>query len=228
MNPVRNKKSKIFTDTPKASLISNGMKILIGTPIHEIKDYCMEQWLTNVAKLQEQTPADLLLVDNSPGLDYIKKVKKYCEKYGVKNYKILHLNLEQSMEVYAKCRRIDACHERISKEVSRGKYDAWFSWECDQIIPATTLSELVKIMQIGNFMMVIHNSWTRQNDRIPNFDMGCTLLSRKALELQSFIKDNDEDECFKEKILAKGGNYVQITGLLRPIYHLDPVINVGS
>lgn len=29
MNPVRNKKSKIFADTPKASRISNGMKILM-------------------------------------------------------------------------------------------------------------------------------------------------------------------------------------------------------
>ena len=43
----------------------NRMKILIGTPIHEVKDYAMERWLENVAKLQEVTPCDLLLVDNS-------------------------------------------------------------------------------------------------------------------------------------------------------------------
>ena len=49
------------------------MKILIGTPIHECKDYCMERWLKNVSKMEY--PADLLLVDNSPGLTYVEQVK---------------------------------------------------------------------------------------------------------------------------------------------------------
>lgn len=204
------------------------MKILIGTPVHQIKDYCMERWLENVAALQKITSADVLLVDNSFGLNYVETIGGYCEKYGIKNYKIIHLNLQQSMDVYDKCRRIDICHERISREILAGGYDAWFSWECDQIIPATALSELVNMMRAGNFMMVIHNSWTRQWGDIPNFDMGCTILARRALERQSFIKDNDEDECFKERLLVTGGNYVQIMGLIRPVYHLDTVINVGA
>src|SRR3989344_2186824 len=36
MNPVRNKKSEIFADTPKASRISNGMKKPIATIIDEL------------------------------------------------------------------------------------------------------------------------------------------------------------------------------------------------
>jgi len=55
------------------------MKILIGAPIHECKDYCMERWLKNVSKMEY--PADLLLVDNSPGLTYVEQVKDYCKKY---------------------------------------------------------------------------------------------------------------------------------------------------
>jgi hypothetical protein len=43
------------------------MKVLIGTPIHQVKDYSMERWLANVRELRAHTPADLVLVDNSPG-----------------------------------------------------------------------------------------------------------------------------------------------------------------
>src|SRR3989344_9317605 len=102
------------------------MKILIGTPIHISKDYCMEKWLENVSKLEY--PADFMMVDNSPvldpvrsktsakggssadqafqavrtsnGIDYVEKVKKYCAKYGITNYKIEHLELPPEQEVH--------------------------------------------------------------------------------------------------------------------------------
>src|SRR3989344_5200299 len=125
------------------------MKVLIGTPIHEIKDYCMERWLENVAKLQKEFPADVLLMDNSPGFDYVEKVKGYCKKYGITNYKIDHIGINQNLN--ADTRRslgVEASQETIRQEVLSKGYDGWFSWECDQIIPTDALNKLVKLMKM--------------------------------------------------------------------------------
>jgi len=205
------------------------MRVLIGTPIHQCKDYCMEQWLQNVAKLQRQTPADLLLVDNSSGTEYTEKVRDYCAKTGVKSYKIAHLELpeEQSfMERLARSREI------IRKEILSHDYEAWFSWESDQIIPANSLDELVKMMNAGNFMMVNHNTWTRQlSDRV-NTDFGISLIKRECLEKYSFILEFGTDPdmphnwkfgeaWLKVQVLRDGGSFIEVQGVLNPVYHLD-------
>src|SRR3989344_4069835 len=106
------------------------MRVLIGTPIHISKDYCMERWLENVSQLTY--PADLFLVDNSPGLGYVEKVKGYCTKYKIMNYKIEHLEINQKLGPDI---RIEVSQETIRHYVLTHNYDAWFSWECDQIIP---------------------------------------------------------------------------------------------
>src|SRR3989344_4904860 len=119
------------------------MKILIGTPIHEVKDYCITRWLKNVARLQLKYPADLLLVDNSPGLDYIEKLQSYIKKYEIKNCKIKHLEINAAQPTAEK---IGRSREIIRQEFLNGSYGALFSWESDQIIPVNTLNTLVKIM----------------------------------------------------------------------------------
>ena len=149
------------------------MKILIGTPIHQVKDYCMERWLKNVAKLLEVYPADFLMVDNSPSLDYVEKVKKYCKKLGVKNYKIEHIEVRQEN---GEDERIGRSREVIRQNVLSKDIDAWFSWECDQIIPTKSLDKLIAIMRGGNFMLVAHGSPGRvvQTEAIAAF--GITLI----------------------------------------------------
>src|SRR3989344_1033770 len=101
------------------------MKVLIGTPINEVKDYAMERWLENVAKLQKVYPADLLMVDNSPGLEYVAKVKEYCAKYGIINYKIEHLEIGQWQP---SAEKIGRSREIIRQEFLSRDYEAWFSW----------------------------------------------------------------------------------------------------
>ena len=107
------------------------MRILIGTPIHRIKDYAMERWLENIAKLALESPADLLMVDNSPDTEYMETVRGYCAKYGITNYKIVHIDFDQGMSVSAKDKRIEAAQKIIREEILSHDYDAWFSWECD-------------------------------------------------------------------------------------------------
>lgn len=207
------------------------MRVLIGTPIHQIKDYGMEKWLKNVAKLVKKSPADLLLVDNSPGIDYFKKVKGYCKKYGIKNYKIEHFEIDQSLGPDI---RIERSQEIIRQYVLAHDYDAWFSWECDQIIPPDALNKLVNLMEAGNFMMVIHNSQARWDPSIPNTNMGVTLIKRECLknnwflpvrngEISFDVSDsyNIDNPIFKKRVLENGGNYLEAYGVVSPIYHLN-------
>lgn len=209
------------------------MKIIIGSPINEVKDYGMERWLKNVSELQY--PADLLMVDNTQGPDYAEKVKGYCKKYGLRNYKIKHVEIDQNLD--ASTRRslgIEVSQETIRQEVLSYNYDAWFSWECDQIIPRDALDKLIAVMHRENSMMVIHNSWARTDSTEFNPDMGVTLIKKEALYKGWFLpirngvisqKLSDMYDVnhvmFKRRVLENGGNYIEAYGIVDPIYHLD-------
>jgi hypothetical protein len=205
------------------------MKILIGTPLHQSKDYSMERWLENVKKLIRRTPADLFIADNSPGLEYTQKIKVYCAKYGINNYKVRHLNLPPAQEKYE---RLARSREAIRQEVLSGGYDAWFSWETDQIIPEDALEKLIPLLKKDYVKIVSHNNWTRQIPNIPNYDFGCALIKRGCLEKYSFILEFGSDpempstyepseEWFRKQVLRDGGYYLEIRGLIDPILHLD-------
>lgn len=182
-------------------------KVLIGTPIHVSKDYSMERWLKNVSKLEY--PADLLLVDNSPGMDYVGKVKSYCKKYGLsptnnfkrgpissgtKNYKINHLEILQGRKSGKSIReqeheRIGRSREIIRKEFLALDYDAYFFWENDILIPTNALDKLIGLMQAGKFMVVDHNCWIRDNPNQVNFDYGIVLFNRRCLERYNWLPE---------------------------------------
>ena len=206
------------------------MKVLIGTPIHQVKDYAMERWLENISKLQY--PTDLLMVDNSPGTSYVEKLRGYCAKYSFKNYRIKHFDIDQELGLDI---RIERSQEMIRQYLLTHAYDAWFSWECDQIIPTDALGKLADIMKIGNFMMVIHNSQARWDPSIANTNMGITLIKRECLEKNWFLPkrggkissnvsdsyDVNDPTVFKKRVLKSGGNYIEVFGVIEPIYHLN-------
>ena len=200
-------------------------KVLIGTPIHQIKDYAMEKWLKNVTELQKNSPADLLLVDNSPGLDYIKKVRGYLKKHKVKNYMIEHLEMHQE----DRDERIGRSREIIRQHILSKGYDAWFSWESDQIIPEDTLVKLARIMEAGNYTMIHPNAWSREVPTEPDASFGVCLISREALEKYGFLLEYpDMRDCwhggetwFKNQVIKGGGSYIEIYGLIKPIFHLN-------
>ena len=208
------------------------MKILIGTPIHVSKDYSMKRWLKNVAELTYQTPADLLLVDNSPNLNYSKKVNSYLKKCPTLNYKIKHLSLSQDLSTDLK---IEASQETIRQYVLYHNYDAWFSWECDQLIPANALHKLTKIISERKIGMVIHNSWARWDSTILNTNMGVTLIKKETLKKTWFLPnkngkisldpkdsyDINDPTIIKKRILRAGGSYIEVYGVIEPIYHLN-------
>lgn len=202
------------------------MKVLLGTPIHESKDYCMERWLKNVAELTKLTPTHLLLVDNSPGLDYMETVKGYCKKYSIKNFKIVHIDINKECN---RDEKIGRSREGIRQHLLANGYDAWFSWESDQIIPTNTLVTLAKIMEAGNYSMIHPNAWSRENPNEPEANFGVCLISRDALEKYGFLLEypnmrdcwHGGEVWFKKQVIKGGGSYIEIYGIIKPILHLN-------
>jgi hypothetical protein len=189
------------------------MKILIANAVHSSKDYAMEQWLENVAQLQQIYPAHLTT---------------YCKKHKIKNYTVIHLELPQSQ---GKFERIARSRELIRHAFLDADYDAWFSWESDILIPTSGLRTLIELLNSENYLLVAHNNWTRQRPEMPNYDWGLALITRRALEKYDFLFELGKDgapetyepseEWFRKRILRDGGKFIETTGLIAPIYHLD-------
>ena len=217
------------------------MKILIGTPIHVNKDYSTERWLKSVSELRLKHPADFLMVDNSFDASYVKKVKGYCAKFGITDYKIKHISANQDpivdgVVVDKKEARIEIAQGIIKKAVLSKNYDAWFNWESDVILPTNALDEMIRIMQTGNFMIVAHNCLQRGIPNSTSSDFEITLISRKCSEkygsLLAFVSGPDylgipksqrdgEESFFKYRVAMSGGNSVEVYNIIKPIYHLD-------
>lgn len=202
-------------------------KVLIGSSIHQVKDYCIERWLKNVSQLEY--PADLLMVDNSPGLEFVEKVRGYCAKYGIDSYKLIHAEIAPEL---SGDRRVETAQEIIRQHLLAHDYDAWFSWECDQLIPNNALDKLISMMNMGNFWMVNHNSWVRGHPGHTNTDFGVSLIKRECLEKYSFLLqygfDPDWPDVWepgevwiKKQVLKGGGNCLEAEGVIKPIYHLN-------
>lgn len=211
------------------------MKILIGTPIHEVKDYCMERWLRNVAELRKVYKTDFLMVDNSPDLNYMKKVKGYCKKIGINDYMIKHLDILQGEIVKRSVdeqihERVAHCQEIIRQYVLSKDYDAWFSWECDQIIPTDSLDKLVEIMKTGKYIMVNHNIWDKNVPGGLCFDWGLTLVNRKYLKKYGFLLEfgtkPEPDTWFnaqawyRKRLMRDHAPFIDMQGVIDPVLHL--------
>lgn len=210
-------------------------KILIGTPIHQVKDYIIKRWLENVVGLTRQTPADLLLVDNSPGLDYVAKVKTYCQELGLKNCHLDHLDFlqgkETGLEIQEQIHKRVACsREFIRQEILVKGYESWFCWECDQIIPNHALQKLITMMALDDFWLVDHNGWG-ETEGEPNFDLGVALMSRACLEKYSFLPDFDHDltapnswynveNWYRQRLKKDGCPIIEVFGVIEPILHI--------
>lgn len=212
------------------------MRILIGSPVHQIKEYCIERWLHNVQQVRNEYPADFLMIDNTEGDTFVEKIQATCEKNKYTKYSIEHFEVVNAQLAPDKARHVNVeiSQELLRQATLRGKYDAWFSWECDQIIPADTLKKMVRISKKQPSDMLVVNSWSRTDPNELNANMGITLLNRSALQKAWFLpfqegqvsfdlKDfyNVDETLFKKRLLKAGGTYIELYGVIAPILHLD-------
>ena len=204
------------------------MRILIGTPIHQVKDYAMERWLKNVAELRAVYAADLLMVDNSPDPSYMEKIKEYSTKYNLRDYKLIHIDLDPSSILDEKLAR---SREVIRQEVLSKNYDAWFSWECDIIIPIDILKKLIGLAK--SHLMIAQAYPSRSNSKEFNAELGLTLVRREILKEFSFLNNYGHVDALQPNC-AYGGDvwfcvwvrrkygrkYTHAYKITKPIYHL--------
>jgi hypothetical protein len=201
------------------------MKILIGTPIRDIKEYSIYKWLDNVKELSQ---FDTLMVDNSDDELFSIRVKEYCGKIGLQNYEIIHIpDLKGKESEY----RLVQSREVIRNKLLEGDYDYWLSWECDIILPSNTLEVLVPYMEVFD---VANHTYPDKDD--PNYEVGgigCSLFKRYLLEKYSFLEGGGYEKCdpicpncyysgdswLVVRILRGGYKIVDLHGLLN-IKHL--------
>lgn len=202
-------------------------KVLLGTPIHQCKDYSMERWLKSLSKFE--FPFDLLMVDNSPNPEYLKKVHNYCQETGISSYELLHIDISQDMVLDE---RLARSREIIRQKVLTGGYDVWFSLECDIIVPSDALSKLICL--VDDYPVVSHVYPGRGNPDQINQQLGVTLVNRQVLEKYSFAKGYGyinpkrpdswygSDVWFMRQVdIGKIGKHINIGGIIKPIYHLN-------
>lgn len=183
--------------------------------------------MESVSKLDY--PFDLLMVDNSPDPEYQKKVHEYCKKYGLTNYKLVHINVGRDSILDE---RLAQSREIIRKEVLDKKYDAWFSLECDIIAPPDALTKLVDL--IDDYWMASHVYPSRSSQHQINEQLGITLVKRNALERYGFINGYGyvdperpdswygSDVWFIRQIDTSDiGKHINVGGIIKPIYHLS-------
>jgi hypothetical protein len=202
------------------------MKVLIGTPVHESKDYGMDRWIKSVSKLDH--PFDLLMVDNSINSNYVNTLHKYCKKHRVTNYKLIHIDVSQNTILDE---RLARSREIIRQEVLNKNYDAWFSLECDIITPPNALTKLTNL--INNYWMISHGYPSRDNPNASNAELGITLIKQAVLKKYGFTNQYgyvdpllpncwySSDVWFIRQIQRnKDGKNINIHGIIKPIYHL--------
>lgn len=203
------------------------MKILIGTPIHEFKDYSMKRWLKSVSKIKvdKEIKWRLFMVDNSENQAYHQKVHRYCQELNFKNYDLLHLQgMKDGDEGQAE--RLGKSREIIRQRVLKENWHWWFSWECDLICPSNILQTLVDYSVDCD---VVGHTYPlrghRRSGKVPGYQelesMGIMLFSKKVFKEYGFlegIRHNVSDGPLVHEIIGRW-RWVSLHSLL-PIAHL--------
>jgi len=117
--------------------------------------------------------------------------------------------------------RLGRSRETIRQKVLNNNYNAWFSWECDQILPKDTLTKLVEIMKAGDFAVISNLDQSEFSGKPldnPIDSFGSALVNRKALEKYGFLLEYPNmPDCwykggkwFKKQVIKSGGKYLEV------------------
>jgi hypothetical protein len=209
------------------------MKILIGAPIHESKDYCLRDWIMRLRPFD----ADLFLVDNSPDPRHCEKVIGYIHEAGITRASMNWLDIRHDPSADEKRKRaegtyrISLAREEIRKKILEGGYDAWFSLESDVFVPSNAIKELLRF--IFKFHAVHHSYPFRQPEwaGLNAQGFGCSLIQREALEKFGFADaygnvDPLVPDCwqgpeawFNYRVLRNGWRVCDLHGVIKGIEH---------
>jgi hypothetical protein len=188
------------------------MKILIGTPIYEPKDYAIKRWLTSVSQI-ELNPDDtirLLMVDNSENDKWQDKVREYCRELNFTNYDLVHLSGMKDGQDYED-ERLFASRQVIEDTLLNEGYDYFWSWECDILCPPGILKYMLKLTD--DFEAIYHTYLPREMTDFQEQDgVGCVLFNRKVFETFRSALDK---LAIESEIVKNGWRVVEIHNLFK-------------
>jgi len=108
-------------------------KILLGTPTHEGKEYCLDYWVKVVKKIKKEFNCDIILIDNSKTDRYSREIKKR----GIKVIKSPKYNLP--------LKSLGEARKKLYEYAIKNNYDFLFSLEQDIFPPIDIIKHLLKI-----------------------------------------------------------------------------------
>lgn len=170
-------------------------KVLIGTPIHEMKDYSIKRWLESVLRLEidKKDYWRLLMVDNSQNKDWQERVKEYCRELNFFNYDFIGLSDMKDGSDF-ELERLAFSREKIRHKLLYENYDFWFSWECDILCPPEILKTFLRYT--SEFEVIYHSYSPRGGEPIgtggyvKQDGIGCALFSRRVFYEFKFTEGN--------------------------------------
>jgi len=169
------------------------MKIVIGTPIRDVKGYSIGAWLKSIAALEWTEPIPVVLVDNTD--DTLQAdFKTFVDT------KIAEANLDTKLitslavsNVYGSevSYRLVKSWELLRQTLIAMGADVWFSLECDVIAPPDTLKVLSPYLT--DFDIVCSTYPDRDNPLQNVGGIGCSLYKIDILNNIKFY-DNQIDD----------------------------------
>lgn len=159
-------------------------KILVGCPTSFHKEYCLKEY-AQVIKSLDYPNFDILLVDNSPNDEYIKKIRAF----GLPAIKGPYFEGARD--------RIIASRNILRQKIIDENYDYFFSLEQDVIPPKDIIKELLKHnKKVISAIYFTHNIIDNQRTLIP---LVYKLIDKQTLSMRPL----NEKELWKEMGLTK-------------------------
>jgi SAM-dependent methyltransferase len=143
-------------------------RILVACPTADVKEYSMQRWIDNVAQLTYPN-IEVLMVDNSPSEDFIKR---WQDKVPMQRIDVTGIE-ERSIT------RINRSMEHIRQYFLKGDYTHWMDIESDVIPEPQVIEKLLKL----KVDWASHAYPARgTTDGSVQQGIGCSLLSRRLIE----------------------------------------------
>ncbi len=179
-------------------------KVLIATPTFEGKEYCFEEYLNSIQKL-DWPNKEYLIIDNSDTLDFYNRWKDKINP----NVKFIHLDL---VGLHGN-RKIASSMEHIREYFLKSDAKWYLNLESDVILPSDSLKKIIEYSKDFDWDWVSHNYPSRQDNREIMEGFGCTMFSKNIMR-ESFLgaprDDIATDGWFWNKKIKINPNYKTI------------------
>jgi hypothetical protein len=165
------------------------MKVAIGTPTHECKEYGIYKWLDSMKAIDY--PIDHIFIsDNSNQIDFSNRMKEYCAK--------IKLNANITWEPGLEGKE-DEHRRMVSRESTRLKmletdFTHWLSWECDIVVDPQALNIIEPFVSQFETISMSYPSREPGDEELVG-GIGFTLVQRKYMEKHSFLLNGGYGRC---------------------------------